>query len=446
MVEDREQNRLSGRVRRYAGVGGAVGGLALRLAGDRLRGRDTDRPALAAEVRRVLGDLRGPVMKVAQILSTIPDALPREFAAELSQLQAAAPAMGRAFVRRRMAGELGPGWRARFADFEIEAAAAASLGQVHRARDHEGRELAVKLQYPGMSSTLEADLNQLDLLLGLFRRYDGSIDTRLIRAELAERLREEIDYEREARHMRLYGLMLAGEARVHVPEPVPGLSTGRLLAMTWLSGQPLIDHADAPQVVRDRLAMNLFRAWYVPFHHYGVIHGDPHPGNYSATADQDINLLDFGCVRIFRPDFVGAVIDLWRALRDGDEALAVKAYEVWGFHDLGRELIDTLNIWASFLYAPLLEDATRLINASESPGHYGADVAARVHKRLKELGPVTPPREFVLMDRAAIGLGSVFTRLGAQLNWHRLFCDLIENFSVETLAKRQAEALTRVGL
>ena len=446
MPDERESNRFSGRMRRYARVGGSMGGLAARLAGDRLFGRESDQAEMAAELTRILGQLKGPVMKVAQILATIPEALPREYAAELSQLQSQAPPMGPAFVKRRMQAELGAGWRDRFGGFELEAAHAASLGQVHRAWDEAGVQLAVKLQYPDMASTVEADLGQLDLLLSVFRRYDRSIDTRHIRAELADRLREELDYEREARHIRLYRHMLSGESETHVPALYEELSTRRLLTMSWLEGAPLMTFRDADLETRNRLAINLFRAWYVPFHSYGVIHGDPHLGNYAAREDLSLNLLDFGCVRVFPPRFVGGVIDLYRALRDGDEDLAVDAYERWGFENLSRELIDTLNLWASFLYSPLLEDATRLIDASEQPGRYGASVAAEVHKRLRELGPVAPPREFVLMDRAAIGLGGVFLHLKAEVNWYRLFHDLIEDFSEEALAARQQEALDVAGL
>src|SRR5262249_18403032 len=150
------------------------------------------------------------------------------------QLQANAPSMGWPFVKRRMAAELGPDWQRRFASFEHAAAKAASLGQVHRATDHDGRALACKLQYPDMQSAVEADLNQLRLILALYERYDRAISTREIHAEIAARLREELDYELEARHMSLYGAMLDPEAHVHVPKVVGKLTTRRLLTMTWL--------------------------------------------------------------------------------------------------------------------------------------------------------------------------------------------------------------------
>ena len=436
---------LGGQLRRYARVGGAVGGLAANYAGRRLLGRKIEHDAHARELAAAVGGLKGPLMKVAQILATIPDALPSAYAEELRQLQADAPSMGWPFVRRRMAGELGPEWPKRFKKFERSAAHAASLGQVHRATAPDGARLACKLQYPDMAAAVEADLRQLRVVFSIYERRDRAVRTDSVFQELSERLREELDYHREAKHMRLYGAMLAGEAGVTVPEPVEALSTGRLLTMTWIDGRPLLEAVDLPVEARNRLAENMFHAWYVPFYDCGVIHGDPHLGNYSMREDFGINLLDFGCIRVFPPSFVRGVIDLYRALRDGDEALAVSAYETWGFENPSRELIEVLNIWAEFLYTPLLQDRVQRIQESES-GLYGATVAARVHRELRRVGGVRPPREFVLMDRAAIGLGSVFMRLRAEVNWHRLFHGLIDGFDVDALAARQRSALEAAGL
>ncbi|HEY2890951.1 MAG TPA: AarF/ABC1/UbiB kinase family protein [Dongiaceae bacterium] len=442
-----EDDNLAGRVRRYARVGAAVGGLAARLAGQRYLGVKLDRDRHAADLAAALGGLKGPLMKVAQIMSTIPDALPKEYVAELAQLQADAPPMGWPFVKRRMSTELGPHWQKRFAAFEHEAAAAASLGQVHRATSHEGELLACKLQYPDMQSAVEADLKQLRLIFSIYERYDRAIVTKDIHAEIAARLREELDYRQEARHMGLYGDMLAKEKDVEVPVPLEELSTGRLLTMNWLKGKPLMAfikaHGDIE--MRNRVAYNMFRAWYVPFYYYGVIHGDPHLGNYTLKPDGSVNLLDFGCIRIFGASFVKGVIDLYHALQNDDRDLAVQAYESWGFTNLTNETIDVLNRWAGFVYGPLLEDRTRRIQ-EKSSGVYGRDVAESVHADLRRLGPVKPPREFVFMDRAAIGLGSVFLHLGAEINWHRLFRELIDGFDVKELDRRQKKLLKKHDL
>ena len=436
---------LGGRLKRYARVGTTMGGLAARLAGNRLFGLTIDRPEHAAELKTALGGLKGPLMKVAQILSTVPDMLPEEYTQELAQLQHNAPSMGWAFVKRRMQAELGPDWRSRFATFEQTAAAAASLGQVHRATDHDGRRLACKLQYPDMASAVEADLQQLKVIFSIYRRYDRAIDPSNIHAELSERLREELDYRREVKHMRLYSRMLAREDEVFVPEPLEDLCSDRLLTMTWLDGEPIMKSVDSHLDLRNIVARNMFRAWYVPFYEYGVLHGDPHLGNYTVRSNGSINLLDFGCIRIFRPDFIGAVIDLYWALRRGDDDLAVHAYETWGFRNIDRKVIDILNHWARFLYRPLMEDRVQPIQ-EDGGSMYGARVAGKVQRELRETGGVTPPREFVLMDRAAIGLGSVFTRLRAEMNWHRMFHELIENFDPASIAERQSSALAAIDL
>src|SRR5712671_6271520 len=240
MAED-DGDSLGGRLGRYARVGASVGGLAAKLAGQRYLGLTLDRDKHASELRAALGGLKGPLMKAAQLISTIPDALPPEYARELAQLQSNAPAMGWSFVRRRMASELGPNWQSKFSSFGQEASAAASLGQVHRARLPDGTDVACKLQYPDMPSTVEADLRQLRLAMAVYHRMDNAIQHEEIYKELTERLREELDYEREAAQMRLYSLMLADHSVVHVPNPVPGYCTRRLLTMTWLDGRPLMD-------------------------------------------------------------------------------------------------------------------------------------------------------------------------------------------------------------
>lgn len=445
MAENSERDSIGGRVRRYAQVSAAMGGIAARMGAERVLGVRGDPGKQAVALRQALGGLKGPLMKVAQILSTIPDALPREYALELAQLQSNAPQMGWPFVKRRMAAELGPDWQKKFAAFEHEAAAAASLGQVHQATGVNGRRLACKLQYPDMASVVEADLRQLKLIFALYKGYDRAIDPGDIHDEIAARLREELDYEREAKHMRLYALMLHDEPGVHVPEVVPELSSRRLLTMSWQDGRRILDFRDQPAEVRNAVAINMFRTWYVPFYDYGVIHGDPHLGNYTVRDDHTINLLDFGAVRMFRPSFVQGVIDLYRALETDDMELAVSAYRTWGFADLRKEVIDTLNIWAAFVYAPLMENRPRLIQDSPD-GLYGAAVAEKVHAELRRIGGVRPPREFVLMDRAAIGLGSVFLHLKAEINWHVMFHDLIKGFDTRRMGARQAKALEAVGL
>ena len=458
-MADSEKNRFSARAARYARVGANVGGVAARYAGRRILGGTPNRAGEASALASALGNLKGPLMKVAQLMATIPDLLPPEYAAELQKLQSEAPPMGWAFVKRRMQAELGPDWQQKFASFEHHPAAAASLGQVHRARSLDGAALACKLQYPDMQSAVEADLQQLQWLLAIRRRLDTAIDTSEIGKEIGARVREELDYRREAKHVALYRLMLEGSDIVRVPRAWPELSTGRLLTLDWLEGTRMLAHKNDPLAVRNTLATAMFTAWWYPFSRYGVIHGDPHLGNYTVfdarvegrprknvSEPAGINLLDYGCIRIFPPQFVRGVVDLYHGLLHDDDELVVRAYETWGFRRLSRELIDTLNIWARFIYAPLLDDRVRTIADGVAPAEYGRREAFRVHQALKKKGPVTVPREFVFMDRAAIGLGAVFLHLRAELNFYRLFNEAIEHFSMERVAERQQAALSAAGL
>ncbi|MEZ5817536.1 MAG: AarF/UbiB family protein [Hyphomicrobiaceae bacterium] len=473
-VPDDEQNRFSARAARYVRVGTGVGAVAARVAGSRLFGVDLDRDRNAAELARALGGLKGPIMKAAQLLSTIPEALPPEYARELSQLQSQAPPMGPGFVRRRMQAELGPDWQSRFRSFEASSSASASLGQVHKAISLDGRELAVKLQYPDMQSAVAADLGQLRMIFALHARMDPAVETGEILTEISARLKEELDYELEARHTTLYGLIFKNDPLIRVPEIVPELSTKRLLAMSWLEGRPLLHYKTAPLEDRNQIARAMFRAWWFPFSHYGVIHGDPHLGNYNVFEEHDtgeagdsghspglgaqgadgppqgrpkgINLLDYGCMRTFHPKFVQGVIDLYRGLERGDEALIVHAYETWGFKGLQKDVIEVLNIWARFIYGPLLDDRVRTIAEGTTPGEYGRREAFTVHEALKQKGPVKVPREFVFMDRAAIGLGGVFLHLDAQLNYYRIFNETIEGFDLAEVATRQRVAFEATGV
>jgi predicted unusual protein kinase regulating ubiquinone biosynthesis (AarF/ABC1/UbiB family) len=226
---------------------------------------------------------------------------------------------------------------------------------------------------------------------------------------------------------------------------VPALGTRRLLTMTWLEGEPILSRLERAAGERRELAITMFRAWYVPFFEYGVLHGDPHLGNYTVREGGGLNLLDFGCIRVFPPALVAAVIDLYHAVRAGDEELAAQAYRTWGFKNLSREVIDALNVWARFVYEPLLEDKRQTLGELTGDIH-GREIAERVIAELHRAGGVDIPREFVIMDRAAIGLGAVFLRLQAEVNWHRLFNEVIAEFDAAALARRQAEVLARHGV
>lgn len=419
----------------------AVGGIAARLAGEKM-GIPINKASHAEELKNILGNLKGPMMKVAQLISTIPNVLPDEYADELAQLQSNAPPMGWSFVRRRMRGELGPNWETAFDEFSHEAVAAASLGQVHKAKLHDGREVACKLQYPDMISTVESDLKQLRLLIALYHRLDNAIKQDEVYKELVTRLQEELDYKREAANLRLFSYMLKNNDTTVIPNVIENLSTERLITMDWIEGKNLrsLITPELDQAHRNNIARALFKAWYIPFYQYGVIHGDPHMGNFLINHQNQLCLLDFGSIRIFQGKFVKGVIDLCRAVETNNEELAYQAYTSWGFKNISKETMTVLNEWASFLYAPLTQDKDRYIQDDTDPD-LGRKLANKVHKGLQQAGGVTPPREFVLVDRSAIGLGSLFTRLNAKLNWHQLFQEIIADFDVDKLDQEQEKAI-----
>jgi predicted unusual protein kinase regulating ubiquinone biosynthesis (AarF/ABC1/UbiB family) len=441
-----KEDGFAQRLSRFARVSAGLTGVAARGAARSLSGTAVFSAKNAADLTQVLGNLRGPVMKVAQFVATVPGVLPPEVAAPLLSLQTNAPPMGAGFVKRRMAAELGPDWEKKFKSFTREAAAAASLGQVHRATAKDGRALACKLQYPNMAAAVDSDVRQFKTALSLQRSFDGTIDTREIGEEVAARLTEELDYEREAAHMKLYGFMLAERDDIAVPEPVAALSTKRLLTMTWLEGRPFTEFEKAPLKIRNSISAALFKAWWRPFARYGVIHGDPHLGNYTVREDGGVNLLDYGCVRTFHPSFVDGVVGLYRALKVRDDTLAAKAYAAWGFSDLTADRVEVLNLWARFIFTPLLDDRVRVVDDGVPAAEYGMRQANEVFGKLKALGGVKPPREFVFMDRAAIGLGGALIRLGARLNFHKLFEEEIAAFDVDELAARQKKAFKTAGV
>ena len=441
----KEENNFVSRVKRYSKVTTSLTSLATQFAGKKYLNFDLSDQKYAAQITEILGNLKGPLMKVAQLSATIPDLLPEEYARKLAELQSNAPPMSWVFVKRRMKAELGENWEDQFLSFDREASFAASLGQVHKATMPNKENVACKLQYPDMASAVEADLGQLKIIFKIYSSYNKSIQIKEIYKEIEARLKEELDYRLEYKHLKVFNFIHQKNEYIKIPKVYENISTNRLLVMQYLEGKKLIEYKNAPQKLRNDLAKKLFMTWYYPFYKYGIIHGDPHLGNYSVDKKNNINLFDFGCVRIFPATFVKGVIDLYFALKQKDNSKIKKAYEAWGFKDIDNKLMTVLNKWALFLYDPILKNEVRRIQDSDS-GIYGAKIAGEVHRELKKYGGVKPPREFVFMDRAAVGLGSIFIHLKAEINWYKLFHALIKDFSVQNVESNQKKALKSAGI
>jgi len=429
-----ESNSFHKRLNRYLNVGLSASGLAGQYAWGKAFKRSTHDQAFAEALYQFFGQLRGPMVKIAQLVAMIPDLLPPEYTEKLLKLQSQAPPMNKLFVRRRMRQELGLNWQDSFLSFDETAVSAASLGQVHKATHLNGQELACKLQYPDMAAIVGADLEQLKLFFSLYQKWNPGLDHSNIFQEIKDHLLEELDYQKEAKNLSLFKTFFSQDSAVQIPSVHSALSTSKLLTMDWRSGRSLKNLSEKEDL--NRIAKNLFHAWYTPFYKAGILHGDPHMGNYQVDKQGTIILYDFGCVRVFEPSFITSSILLYRALMTKNKEMECEAYKEWGFENLNQEIIDALHLWSSYLYGPLLEDRVRPIEESYS-SLKGQKIAKEVARRLQSHGGVKPPKTFVFMDRAAIGLGSVFMHLKAHLNWHQLFESIIDSVTQSSIAHQQ---------
>lgn len=421
-----------------------AGGLATRFAASKIGVPQGSKERHAQDLMFMLGTLKGPLVKAAQFLSAIPGFLPDEYVQELQKLQAQAPSMGRSFVQRRLRGELGNDWQSKFKTFDMDAISAASLGQVHKAEMPDGTKVACKLQYPAMEKSLDSDLRQLKAGLNLYETFGSAVRQGEVFQELSERLREELDYKKEANNLAIYSRIRDDAGmNLEIPRTIESVSTNKLLVMDWKEGMSFEKFlaSNPSQEVRNHAARSLFLAWYIPFYRYGCVHGDPHPGNFLFDEKGNLTLLDLGSIRIFRPRFVKGVVTLRQMLKEGRLSETAEAFKDWGFDRLTPEVTDALNRWMSFFLKPFITDGVYDLENSSSFKH-AQNLMTEVHSALKKAGGVTLPREFVLLDRSAIGLGSAFLRLKAKLDWSKLFDEAVgKDFSEEKVRERQEKIL-----
>src|SRR5436190_13764650 len=313
MPQKRDKTLPKGRVRRTAKVAGLAGGQAARGYATRAanvarsdegrRAANERRQIKAAEqIVEVLGQMKGAAMKVGQVASFIDlSGLPPEaqdmFQEKLSALRDSAPQVGFKEMRKVIESDYGEKLGEVFADFEEEPLAAASIGQVYRARLHDGRRVAVKVQYPGVAQAVRSDLQNLGLLLRAARSMAPRIDVKAIGAEIRERLTEELDYEHEAQSQRLMARAWRGHPFVVVPEVVTSLCRERVLVSEWVDGIGFEQVQQLPQEERDRFGEIVFRFFFGSMWRLGFFSGDPHPGNYLLMDDGRVAFLDFGMTK-----------------------------------------------------------------------------------------------------------------------------------------------------
>ena len=298
------------------GLGKRIGGRPAELVAAEIQHRTAD------QIFRVLGELKGGAMKFGQALSIFEAALPPEIAgpyrATLTKLQESAPPLPAGTVHRVLAEDLGPDWRETFAEFDDKPAAAASIGQVHRARLRDGREVAVKIQYPGAGRALLSDFNQLSRVARLFAVLMPGLEVRPLLDELRSRVAEELDYHLEAESQHAFAVAYAGDPDISVPDVVAG--TNHVLITEWMDGTPFSKIiSDGSQEERDRAGLLLARFLFSGPARAGLLHADPHPGNFRLLADGRLGVLDFGAVDRLPDGFPPFMGRLLRIVHDGSD-------------------------------------------------------------------------------------------------------------------------------
>ena len=431
----------TGRARRMLSVGrltSSVGGSYLwhMLKRPFQSAPQKDQALLEAHIRNaeriVAGstELRGALMKLAQMLSMRADLFPTEALEVLSVVQSSVPPMPWPRVRELLTAELGGPPEKKFRRFEEQAFAAASLGQVHRAELRSGETVAVKVQYPGVAETVRQDVRNIKALLrvltGIVRdvmRQD--FDREEVAAELEARLHEELDYLHEAANLERFGKLLADDPEVMIPRVHRPLTTKRVLTMSFLEGYPIQD-VMAPGVDRELqecVAVKLFRLLWRQVLEFGALHTDPHPGNYLVTHHPRLGILDFGSVRVFEPAIRRAYGRLARALLAHDD------------REIGAALRDLGFVPAGDDPSPLVQ----MIHIVCEPIERDAPIDPRAYDVMERAGQVAQvafthriwnaPAHQVFLLRALLGVDGYLKAIAPVRNWHRIFRDIVRGLS-----------------
>ena len=391
------------------GFGRRVGGRPAEVVAAEIQART------AAQIFKVLGELKGGAMKFGQAMSIFEAALPEDIAgpyrAALTKLQEAAPPLPAATVHAVLREELGPDWRERFISFDDKPAAAASIGQVHKAIWYDGREVAVKVQYPGAGEALIADLNQIGRVAKLFSAVTPGLDVKPLVAELKARVTEELDYVLEGESQAAFAAGFAGDVDVLVPAVVA--VSERVLVTEWIEGTPLSEVIrDGDIETRDRVGILLVRFLYSSPSRVGLLHADPHPGNFRLMPDGRLGVIDFGAVARLPgalPEPIGRLS--WTALQ-GDAAGVLDGLRTEGFVKPGLQ-IDADGV-LDYL-APLLEPiATEEFTFSRSWLRAQATRVGDPRSPASQLGrQLNLPPSYMLIHRVTMGAIGVMSQLGA---------------------------------
>jgi predicted unusual protein kinase regulating ubiquinone biosynthesis (AarF/ABC1/UbiB family) len=387
--------------------------------------------------------LRGAFMKMTQILSMRDDLFPTEAIDVLSIVQSSVPPMDYALIRKRIVEELGAAPEKAFASFEHEAFAAASLGQVHRATLPSGEDVVVKVQYPGVEKTVKSDLENAKALIQALKLVardvmrNRDMDYRGVYDELKERMEEELDYELEAANIELFRKLYADDDEVTIPRVIHERTTRRVITLGYVDGYKIRDilAPGVDQALKDWVMLKLYEITWQQLLCFGVVHVDPHPGNYLVTHHPKLGILDFGCIRVLPPDLRAAYRDLNRALLEDDDELLRDSLVRLDFlnpeddHEPMRDILQRL-------FAPLLVD--RKVDPRE---YKSMDELSAAVQRGIQAGYWKAPPHRVFLDRVLIGIDGYLKLAGTVANWHRIYKKWVysEPRDVSTLVRARAK-------
>ncbi len=375
----------------------------------------------AEQVAEVLGNMKGAVMKLGQMASYLDGGLPEPVRQALAQMQQDAPPMSYELVAGVVRAELGGEPDTVFASFEREPMASASIGQVHRAVTHDGRAVAVKVQYPGVDAAIRADLDNSDLLFGAMGMLFSGLDPAPLVAELRDRLLEELDYRNEAANQQRFVDYFAGHPTISVPEVLHELSTGRVLCTELAYGAKWTDVLEWSQEERNLTAETLYRFAFGGIYRLGVFNGDPHPGNYLFRPGGEVTFLDFGLCKVFTPDEIAEFQRLITAMVLHQDPVEVR--RVWSeagvLVDDPKLSDELIHEYFSHFFEMVLKDETMAITSE-----YASDSLRRFFDLSGPYGEVmksvTLPSFMVVIQRINLGLYALFGELRAVANWRRL--------------------------
>jgi predicted unusual protein kinase regulating ubiquinone biosynthesis (AarF/ABC1/UbiB family) len=423
----------TGWLQRGAKLAGQTGKSAFRFVGTRAKSFAAPERAqeflegfhqqTAQQLVDMLGEMKGAAMKVGQLASFYEFAAPGEYLSTyrdaLTMLQNSAPPMRPEASRSVIEDEFGKPVEQVFESFEEDPVAAASIGQVHRARLPSGEVVAVKVQYPGVDEAVNADLKNVSAMTKLAVAIAPNIDPKEVATEVRERITEELDYRREASNQAHFAQLFNGHPFIVVPRTFPEYCTNRVLTQEFIEGEPFLSSLDWPQADKDRLAETVFRFFYGSLNRFLLFSADPHPGNYLLLPHGKVAFLDFGLVRAIDPGTLELLLEITQALIADDKERGRIALEGLGILNRRTPEIDAVWDHLKALNTPVLEDRPFKVDAAlvQDIAKAGLDPRSQAFQTLRKVGV---PGVMLMFNRMSFGVGSLIGRLEATANWQAL--------------------------